>query len=320
MKTILGTMTFSSQVDKQTATRMVNEFVGAGHTELDTAYVYNKGQTETLLGELTAESALRGTKIAGKANPSVVGGLSPASIEQQLTTSLKRLEQPSLELFYLHAPDPDVPIRDSLRAMSTLHQQGLFDRFGLSNYAAWQVAEAMEICKQEGWVAPSVYQGMYNALTRDVERELLPCLANYDIAFYAYNPLAGGLLSGKYQSIDTLPESGRFASFDGYQARYWKSAYLDEINHLSALCREQEIEPAAAALRWLIHHSALADFNMNAGNERHEHGVIIGASSLAHFNQNLQAIAGPPLPSLLVEAFDNSWEQVRPVCIKYFRP
>ncbi|MFK7889233.1 MAG: aldo/keto reductase family protein [Granulosicoccus sp.] len=320
MKTILGTMTFSSQVDKQTATKMVNKFVEAGHTELDTAYVYNKGQTETLLGELNAESALQGTKIAGKANPAVAGGLSPASIEQQLTTSLKRLNQSSLDLFYLHSPDPDVPIRDSLRTMSTLHQQGLFDRFGLSNYAAWQVAEAIEICQQEGWVAPSVYQGMYNALTRDVERELLPCLANYEIAFYVYNPLAGGMLSGKHQSIDALPASGRFASFDGYQARYWKPAYVDEINYLSALCRENEIEPATAALRWLVHHSALAGLNIHVKNESYEHGVIIGASSLAHFNQNLQAITEPPLPSLLVDAFDNSWEQVRPACIKYFRP
>lgn len=313
-------MTFSSQVDKQTATKMANEFVRAGHTEIDTAYVYNKGQTEALLGELAAESVLQGTKIAGKANPAVAGGLSPESIEQQLTTSLKRLQQPSLELFYLHAPDPDVPIRDSLRAMSTLHQQGLFDRFGLSNYAAWQVAEAMEICKQEGWVAPCVYQGMYNALTRDVERELLPCLANYDIAFYVYNPLAGGLLSGKHQSVDTIPVSGRFASFEGYQARYWKPAYLEEINRLSALCREQGIEPAAAALRWLTHHSALAGLNATVQSKSHEHGVIIGASNLAHFNQNLQALAEPPLPSLLVDAFDNSWEQVKPVCIKYFRP
>jgi aflatoxin B1 aldehyde reductase len=228
----------------------------------------------------------------------------------------------SLDLFYLHSPDPGVPVRDSLQAIASLHRQGKFRRFGLSNYAAWQVAEIVEICRSEDWIIPSVYQGMYNALTRDIERELLPCLANYDMAFYVYNPLAGGLLSGKHQSLAELPESGRFASFDGYQARYWKPAYFDVINSLSSRCREQGIEPAAAALRWLVHHSALATTYQSPDNQTgdRQHGIIIGASSFSHLEQNLQAVTEPPLPATLVEAFDDGWEHVRPACIKYFRP
>ena len=320
MKTILGTMTFSDQVDRETAAQMISAFRESGYTELDTAFVYNKGQTETLLGQLNVDSHLDEMVLAGKANPAVEGGLSPESIERQLTTSLKRLGQRSLDLFYLHSPDLGVPIRDSLQAVANLHQRGLFQRFGLSNYAAWQVAEIVEICRAQGWVAPSVYQGMYNALTRDVERELLPCLANYGMAFYVYNPLAGGLLSGKHQSVDALPENGRFASFDGYQARYWKPAYFDVVNTLSDLCRENEIAPAAAALRWLVHHSALSTEYGAPGDGSAEHGIIIGASSLNHYNQNLQATTELPLPDMLVEAFDTGWDHVRPACIKYFRP
>lgn len=323
MKTVLGTMTFSGQVDIETASQMVQSFKAAGHEELDTAFVYNKGQTETLLGELQRRGELAGTLLASKANPSAHGGLSAASIETQLTTSLERLSMRSLDLYYLHMPDLDVPIRESLGAIAKLHDQGKFQRFGLSNYAAWQVAEIVEICRAEGWIEPTVYQGMYNALTRDVERELLPCLNNYGMAFYAYNPLAGGLLSGKHQSVETLPAVGRFASFDGYQSRYWKPAYFDVINNIAARCRAEGIEPAAAALRWLQKHSALtargtaSDSNQSATQK---HGIIIGASSMKHFEQNLQACGETELPASLLEAFDHGWEQVKPCCIKYFRP
>ena len=323
MKTILGTMTFSGQVDIDTASQMVQSFKAAGREELDSAFVYNKGQTEVLLGKLQQRGELAGTLLASKANPSVPGGLSAASIEEQLNTSLARLGVSSLDLYYLHMPDLDVPIRDSLSAIARLHDQGKFQRFGLSNYAAWQVAEIVEICRAEGWIAPTVYQGMYNALTRDIERELFPCLNNYGISFYAYNPLAGGLLSGKHQSVDALPAEGRFASFDGYQSRYWKPAYFDVINQIAAQCRAEGIEPAAAALRWLQHHSALSTSASRCDGVQSatpQHGIIIGASSMKHFDQNLQACAAAALPSNLVDAFDHGWEQVRPACIKYFRP
>ncbi len=88
------------------------------------------------------------------------------------------------------------------------------------------MAEVVEICRRNGWMQPTVYQGMYNAMTRDVETELFPCLRHYDISFYAYNPLAGGLLTGKYQSILSIPDTGRFRKDYGYRSRYWKDDYF----------------------------------------------------------------------------------------------
>lgn len=313
MKTILGTMTFSDQVDKSTAGEMIAAFEELGHTELDTAYVYNKGKTETLLGELNSEGLINTKLIAGKANPWVAEGLTPASVEHQLNTSLDRLNTDAIDLFYLHAPDLNTPIYSTLEKVAELHGQDKFKRFGLSNYAAWQVAEISEICKREGWLQPSVYQGMYNALTRDVERELFQCLINYDIAFYVYNPLAGGMLSGKHQSIDAMPRDGRFATFDGYQDRYWKPSYFDVINKVSATCKENDIAPAEAAIRWLVHHSVLSSM-------KSDNAVILGASSIGHLSQNLQAMLADPLPKAIVDSYDEAWERVRPACIKYFRP
>lgn len=313
MKTILGTMTFSDQVDQATAEKMVSTFSQSGNVEVDTAYVYNKGYTEELLGTLNKAGKLAGLQIAGKANPWIDGGLSATSIKRQLTTSLQRLNTSSLDLFYLHAPDLDVAIVDTLKAVSEMHTEGKFQRFGLSNYAAWQVSEIVEICKKEGWLAPCVYQGMYNALTRDVERELFACLRNYSMAFYVYNPLAGGLLTGKHQNIDSVPDIGRFATFDGYQERYWKPGYFSVLNDIATVCTSIEIAPAEAAIRWLKHHSAL-------DSSWAKHGVILGASSLDHLQQNLKAMQGEELPQDIVDAFDAAWETVQPSCIKYFRP
>ncbi len=322
MKIVLGTMTFSDQVDQDVAENMVRAFKQADHTELDTAFVYNQGKTEGLLGELNKQGSLDGLLVAGKANPSVGNGLTPESVTLQLNTSLERLNASSLDLFYLHAPDLSVPIIDTLSCVAQLHSQGKFKRFGLSNYASWQVAEIVEICRIEGWLVPTVYQGMYNALTRDVERELFPCLENYGIAFYSYNPLAGGLLSGKHFSVDTLPTDGRFANFNGYQDRYWKAEYFSVVNSVSSQCRAEGIEPAAAALRWLVHHSLLAQSQVNNTNNITgiEHAIIVGASSMTQFELNITALTQGPLPAALVAAFDNGWEQVRAACIKYFRP
>lgn len=313
MKTVLGTMTFSDQVDQSTAIQMTTVFEKTGNVEIDTAYAYNKGKTEQLLGVMNDAGHLKQFLLAGKANPWVEDGLSPASVQNQLSTSLTRLNTDSLDLFYLHAPDLDTPIIETLKTVSQLHAEGKFKRFGLSNYAAWQVAEISEICKREGWPQPVVYQGMYNALTRDVERELFVCLKNYNMAFYVYNPLAGGMLSGKHQSIDSMPDDGRFATFNGYKDRYWKPGYFNVINEVSTTCRSNNIEPAEAAMRWLVHHSAIV-------TPWAEHAIIVGASSFSHLEQNLAAIEGAALPSAVVDAFDEAWEVVRPSCIKYFRP
>ncbi|MFT5896656.1 MAG: aflatoxin B1 aldehyde reductase [bacterium] len=312
MKIVLGTMTFSDQVDETTAIDMLRMFRATPHREVDTAYVYNKGKTEILLGRLNESYALQGIALAGKANPSVGNGLSPESVSMQLNESLTRVKQDAFDMFYLHSPDLNTPISDTLACVDEHYRNGRFGRFGLSNYAAWQVAEIVELCKHHGWVQPTVYQGMYNALTRDVERELLPCLAHYKMSFYAYNPLAGGMLSGKYDSVDSQPSSGRFASFNGYQERYWKPDMFSVVQSFAKACKACDIAPASAALRWLVHHSAIAQPN--------NHAIILGSSTVAHLEQNLIACEAGPLPDSILQSLDKGWDKVQPVCIKYFRP
>jgi len=311
MKAILGSMTFSDQVSQEDAAAMINTFCEAGHCELDTAYVYCAGETEILLGELNKVNGLANCDVATKVNPKE-GGLTAASVDHQFTTSLKRMGVDSVDLLYLHQPDLDTPITDTLTALDRHYQAGRFKRFGLSNYAAWQVAEIAAICEQRDYVMPTVYQGMYNAITRDVERELFHCLHNFNIAFYVYNPLAGGMLTGKHPDVSQAPADGRFSGNDEYCKRYWNAGYFEAVNTFIQSCSAEDIEPASAALRWLSHHSGLDD---NKGD-----GVILGASTKGHFDHNLQALAQGPLPVSVVEALDDAWEISRPDCVKYFRP
>ena len=311
MKSILGTMTFGDQVDRSVAASMISAFRDAGYKELDSAYMYCAGATEKLLGELNEQGNLAGCELATKVNPKA-GGLTPESVEHQFTTSLQRMGADEVDLLYLHQPDLNTPIADTLQAIDKHYRAGQFKRFGLSNYAAWQVAEIAGLCEQRGYVMPTVYQGMYNAITRDVERELLLCLQNYGISFYVYNPLAGGMLTGKHNDVSQAPPDGRFSGNAEYQKRYWKNDYFAAVDHFKQACEQEDINPSSAALRWLSHHSDL--------NSDKDDAVILGASSMHHFEQNLESMGQGQLPDSVVDTLNEAWELARSQCVKYFRP
>jgi aflatoxin B1 aldehyde reductase len=312
MKQILGTMTFGEQVDRDKAQLMLDRFIATGNMEIDTAYAYCDGKTEQLLGELLPAEKRKELYLASKVNPWNDHGLQPAQVKKQLAEILERLGTEHIDLLYLHSPDLDTPVEQTLEACFELHQQGKFKQLGLSNYAAWQVAEVVEICRHNGWMQPVVYQGMYNALTRDVERELFPCLRNYGISFYAYNPLAGGLLTGKYQSIDDMPDSGRFAERNGYEERYWKKDYFEVLQQLTRTCAELGLTPTQASMRWLVNHSLL---DAEKGD-----GIILGATRIEHLTDNMAACDQVPLDQSIIDIFDQGWEVIKPNCFKYFRP
>ena len=276
--------------------------------------MYGGGETERILGEILAQRGWEGITLATKAHPGAADGtpsLRPEEVERQLTGSLQRLQCDAVDLFYLHSPDNATPLERTLEACARLHAAGKFRRLGLSNYAAWQVADAYHLCNRHGWPLPEVYQGMYNAVTRDVEPELLPCLRHLGMSFYAYNPLAGGLLTGRYLGATEVPSQGRFSEQANYVPRYWQPAYLTAMEGVQAACEAAGTGMAAAALAWMRHHSNL---DATAGD-----AVILGASTLEQLAANLDACRGGPLDEPLVEAFDAAWETCRPDCPPYFR-
>ena len=206
---VLGTMTFGESVFGRDVGAFLDAFLDAGYHELDTAYVYNDGDCERLLGEALA-SLGRPYKIATKVNPRITGRLDGEAAYMQVNESLSRLRLDRVDTVFLHFPDPATPVTDVLAAMNDLHGRGKFGELGLSNFPAWMVADVWHICDRRGWVKPTVFEGIYNPLTRKAETELNACLDRFGMRFYAYNPMAGGLLTGRYESFSAEPSDGRF--------------------------------------------------------------------------------------------------------------
>ncbi|KOS21225.1 Aflatoxin B1 aldehyde reductase member 3 [Escovopsis weberi] len=326
LKIVFGSMTLGKQGadqarvhDLEECAAIIDTFQEFGIKELDSARSYCEGSCEEYLSRLDMPG--RGIVVGTKLSPMTVNSLGtkghgPESLRQGLLDSLKALGAAKVDLWYLHQPDHGTPYEDTLREVNRLYTEGYFRRFGISNFSAWETTRICEICIHNGWKRPDVYQGVYNALHRSVEPELFPCLRHYGIAFYQYNPLAGGILTDHYQRSDVAHEEGsRFdpARKQGalYRGRYWRDEFFDALDVVRPVAHALGITTAEAALRWSLHHSSMSK---EAGD-----AVIIGASSAAQLRENLLSTEKGPLPDELVEAFDRAYDKVKGHCHPYFK-
>ncbi|MDE5883228.1 MAG: aldo/keto reductase [Muribaculaceae bacterium] len=310
MKIVLGTMNFGPQLDLEGSRQMVDGFLKSGNRELDTAYVYNNGDTERLLGDILPGIPTHSYGIATKVHPRITGRLDRKTILMELDESLRRMNRDSVDLLYFHFPDGKTPIGEALDTVAELYGTGRVKAFGLSNYPAWQVVDICHRCDSHGCPKPSVYQGMYNALCRNVEPELIPALRELGMVFYAFNPLAGGLLTGRQLDYDSAPEPGRFARLKSYRDRYWKRSYFEAVSEIKEACDREGIPMAEAAYRWLVNHSMLS---------ADRDALILGASRMEQMEQNLSAACGGPLPEDILEKMDMAWETAKPDSPAYFK-
>lgn len=306
---ILGTMTFGESVFQPEVSEFINAFLDAGYEELDTAYVYNEGNCERMLGEVLP-GLDRPFRIATKVNPRITGKLDADAAYMQVNESLKRMNLECANTVFLHFPDPNTPVESVLSAMADLHQQGKFKELGLSNFPAWMVADVWHICDRNGWVKPTVYEGIYNPLTRKAETELNSCLNHFGMRFYAYNPLCGGLLTGRYAKFDDAPTDGRFTHRPNYQGRYWKKSFFDAVDLIRSAAEKHGITTIEATYRWLAYHSML---NAERGD-----AILIGASKLHHLQQNMDTVKAGPLPEDLQDVFEQAWQIAKSDCPEYF--
>ena len=309
VKLVLGTMTFGESVFNPVVRDFINEFLDAGYDELDTAYVYNDGLCERLLGEALTDIK-KPYKIATKINPRISGRLDGEAAYMQLNESLERMNRESVDTVFLHFPDPATPVVSVLSAMQDLYEQGKFKNLGLSNFPAWMVVDVWHICEKNGWVKPTVYEGIYNPLTRFAETELNAALSHFGMRFYAYNPLAGGLLTGRYAQFEEEPSDGRFTHRPNYQGRYWKKSYFEAVNLINEAAQKHGISIIEATYRWLAYHSML---NGDRGD-----AILIGASKLSHLQQNMNTVKAGPLPENVVDAFNKAWEITKVDSPAYF--
>lgn len=306
---VLGTMTFGESVFQPDVGEFINTFLNAGYNELDTAYVYNEGNCERLLGEVLLDLN-RPFRVATKVNPRISGKLDADAAYKQVNESLERMKLYSVDTIFLHFPDPATPIESVLSAMADLHEWGKFKELGLSNFPAWMVADVWHICDRHGWVKPTVFEGVYNPLTRGAEAELNDCLNYFGMRFYAYNPMCGGLLTGRYGKFEDAPTDGRFTHRPNYQGRYWKKSYFDAVDVIKTAAEKNGITSIEATYRWLAYHSML---NAERGD-----AILIGASKLNHLKQNMDAVKAGPLPEEVAAAFDEAWQITKGDSPEYF--
>ena len=306
---ILGTMTFGESVFSPEVGKFINAFLDAGYEELDTAYVYNDGDCERLLGEVLPDLG-RPYRIATKVNPRISGKLDADAAYKQVNESLERMRIPSVDTVFLHFPDPATPVESVLGAMADLHDQGKFRELGLSNFPAWMVADVWHICDKNGWVKPTVFEGIYNPLTRRAETELNACLDAFGMRFSAYNPLCGGLLTGRYGNFEDTPDDGRFTHRPNYQKRYWKKSFFEAVDLIKNAAGKHGISSIEATYRWMVYHSML--------NGERGDAVLIGASKLSHLIQNMETLKAGPLPEDVTSAFEDAWMIAKGDSPEYF--
>lgn len=304
-----GTMTFGAQTDEPTAVEMVATCRDRGINFFDTANVYNQGRSETILGRALKgrrDRVVLASKVAGKMGPAAdQSGLSRAAIVRSIEDSLQRLQTDYLDIYYLHSPDYAVPLEETLGAMQDLVTSGKVRHVGASNYASWQMVKMLWLAEKNHLPVIGVTQPMYNLLARGIEQEFLPMCREFDVATIVYNPLAGGLLTGKQQSSAPLPGT-RFDKNQAYLDRYWHDANFEALQELDAIAREAKRSLVSLALNWILHHSP-AD------------AVILGASRLAHLEENLRAVDEGPLPAEAVAGCDRVWGRLRGPSPKYNR-
>ncbi len=304
-----GAMTFGGQTDEPAAARMIDICLDHGINFFDTANAYNKGQSEVILGKIL-KGRRSGLIVASKVGmktgePAGVSPLSSKSILANIDATLARLQTDYLDIYYFHMPDYEAPLDESLEAMHQVVKAGKVRYPGTSNFAAWQAEQALWISEKKGYAAPYISQPMYNLLARGIEQEWVPFCKAFDIPMIVYNPLAGGLLTGK-QNRERPLAGTRFDANQMYLDRYWHPAYFNAVDELAAIAEKAGRSVIDMALNWLLFHTATDC-------------VLLGASKIPQLEQNLEVFERGPLDAETVAACDRVWQNLRGVTPKYNR-
>ncbi|GAB3757771.1 aldo/keto reductase [Microlunatus parietis] len=279
----LGTMSFGDRTEEAEAHRMLDAFVAAGGTFIDTADVYQLGGSETILGRWLARQDRDRLVIASKAyGESVAGGPMNGAGRKHLIraveASLRRLQTDYLDLYQIHVFDDATPIEETLSTLDGLVRSGKVRFVGASNYTGWQLQKSIDLARQHGWEPFVALQPLYNLLQRDAELELLPICRNEGLGVICWSPLDGGWLSGRYTRDQTAPpaESRYAEQTEGWQRKATEDTW-QVVDAVAAIAAELGRTPSQVALRWLLQQPGVT-------------APIIGARTVGQLEDNLGAV------------------------------
>jgi 1-deoxyxylulose-5-phosphate synthase len=306
----LGTMTFGSQTDKAIAATLVDLAIERGVNFLDTANVYNMGESEAIVGGLLKgrrSNVVLATKVGMKVGEGPTeSGLSNRAILRSIDDSLRRLQSDYVDIYYLHLPDYRVPIEETLGTLTRLVDAGKIRYVGVSNFAAWQVCSILWLCEKLACSTRIVSQPIYNLLARGIEQEYVPFCTQFEIPMVVYNPLARGLLAGlRERNTNSMQDPG-YSNHQAALNRFQHPAYFDAVDELRKVAALAGRTLVDLAFSWLLHRTR-------------SDSVIIGAENVQQLKENLDAFNSGPLSDDAVKGCDVVWQKLRGTTPQYNR-
>jgi aryl-alcohol dehydrogenase-like predicted oxidoreductase len=286
----LGTMTFGGRgmwiaigtLPQEQVNELVKQSVDGGINFIDTANVYSEGLSEQMTGKAINDLGLKrddlviATKVRGKMDDGPNdSGLTRKHILQQAEESLSRLKMDYIDLYQIHGFDALTPLEETLEALDLLVKSGKVRYIGCSNLAAWQIMKSLGISAQNHIAKFVSLQAYYTIAGRDLEREIIPFLLDQKLGLMVWSPLAGGLLSGKYNRNSESKDGGRRVNFDFPPVN--KAKAFDIVDVMQTIADEKQVSVAQIALAWLLHQKAVTS-------------VIIGTNKAHQLQDNLNAV------------------------------
>ena len=308
----MGTVNFIIQVAEPEASRIIKRALEMGVNFFDTASVYAGGQAEETLGRAlqgARNSVILSTKIGQFIRDDGVldADLSQERVTREVENSLRRLGTDYIDLCYVHQPDYNTPIEETLRALDALVKQGKVRYIACSNFRAFQLALSLGTSALLKVARFNCVQTPYNLIGREIEYELLPLCESQEIGVTAYSPLAGGLLTGRYEQ-KKRPEQGRFAVKRlgaVYHERYWRDEYFRAVSRLKTIAGEHGVSLARFSIAWILHKRGITS-------------AVIGVSSAEQLAENLGS-AQIKLTAEELKACDEVWQEIWPDRFLYGR-
>ena len=279
----LGTMMFGGPADEASSIAITHNAIDAGINFIDTANMYNRGESEVVVGKAIADRRDR-VVVATKARQPMgdgpnESGASRLHLWAELDASLKRLNTDYIDVFYTHAPDYDVPIDETLRAMDDMVRSGKVRYIACSNFRAWRLCESLWASDRLNLNRFACIQPLYNIVNRDIEVELLPLCQSHRVGVVTYSPLARGILTGKYKPGEAPAEGTRASRNDPRMMQAeWREASLHVAAGLAEHCRAKGVSPSQFALAWCMANSIVTS-------------VIIGPRTMEQFDDNVASLS-----------------------------
>ncbi len=282
----LGAMMFGNQTDEATSRSVIASARDAGLNFIDTADVYADGRSEQIVGNAIHAERDRwvvATKVGFLADPMLPAGpdLSRKNLMRAASDSLRRLDTDYIDIYYLHRDDPHTALEETVHALAELLAQGRIRYIGVSNFSAWRLAEMVRLCDEAGIDRPVACQPVYNAMNRMAEGELFPACQHYGIGVVPYSPLARGILTGKYENLDALPEGSRAARKDRRMLQTeLRSESIALAQEIRRFAEARGIKTSHLALQWVLNSAAVTS-------------AICGPRTMAQWEDYLAALEAP---------------------------